>query len=172
MDISETRLANLELLISRFDYKHDKDFCNEAGISPSYLSQLRGGQKKLGHLAREIEARLIAAGKDINRGWLDVPRGEQAGGRAAADVLAVAYTLEALEPDVRDSIKRMILAVSKAQIGMVPRSPADEAPPAAPPVTPAAPPPVIPSFKDKPKNAHRKSAPVQALQQPAKKRAR
>ncbi len=115
MDITDIRLANIELLAS--EYRLDQEFAKAAGFAPSYLSQLRSRGKNVGNgLAREIELRL---GKPP--GWMDVPHlsVQSPPGSPAADTIATAATLESLEPGVRDSIKRMILSIALAQIGMV-----------------------------------------------------
>ncbi len=60
MNIQDIRLANLETLAK--DYETDKAFCAAAGLTPSYLSQLRSTKatrKRLGEeKSRAIEQKL------------------------------------------------------------------------------------------------------------------
>lgn len=70
--IEETRRARLELLIER--HGNMERLANAAGVSASYLSQIRNGSRRMGsRFARKIEAAL-----GLGEGWFD-GSGEQFG---------------------------------------------------------------------------------------------
>lgn len=115
MTIIQTRLGNLELLAA--GYRFGKEFCDAAGISPSYLSQLRAGTKTLGNtLTRQIEQRLSLAD-----GSLDVPGKTAASLHAPsglqAETMSAAFALQGMDPLVRTPLIRLILAIAASNVG-------------------------------------------------------
>ncbi len=70
MDAHESRRINLEYLIGRHGGGVLKRFADLADINPNYLSQIRGGARKMGNaIARKIEAEL-----ELDAGWVDRPQ--------------------------------------------------------------------------------------------------
>lgn len=89
-------------------YTTQKDFCAEAGIEPSYLSQLKGGQKQFGsELARKIEERL---GK--SRGWLDVQNGAPEP-KEDHGLLALSHAVRSLPPTIRNPLSALIFEMAR-----------------------------------------------------------
>lgn len=110
MDINDVRLANIERLAKT--YKYGKDFCEAAGIDPSYLSQLRARVKQTGtQLARRIEQRL-----GLQHGALD----ERLPGTTATQpghaAISIAHAIESLSPEVRRSIAALVFELAKQQM--------------------------------------------------------
>ena len=70
MDAHESRRANLEYLIGQHGDGVLKRFAELTDINPNYLSQIRGGTRKMGSaIARKIESHL-----DLDAGWVDRPQ--------------------------------------------------------------------------------------------------
>lgn len=70
MNAHESRRTNLEYLIGRHGGGVLKRFADLTDINPNYLSQIRGGARKMGNaIARKIEAQL-----DLDAGWVDRPQ--------------------------------------------------------------------------------------------------
>ena len=110
--IVETRLANLLALAAK--YRFSREFCEAAGISPSYFSQLRSRVKTLGNtLARDIESRL-----NLENGALNEPVAAPAPVAPAGlqpETLTAAYAMQSMDPSVRGGFVRLILAVAATQ---------------------------------------------------------
>jgi hypothetical protein len=86
--IEAVRKQNLSRLLTR--YQRQQALADAVGMSVQYLNQLFVGKRNLGEkLARKIEMKL-----GLERGWLDVPEGEET---APSEV--VATLLNNMTPD-------------------------------------------------------------------------
>lgn len=105
MDIKEIRLANLLSLAQR--HGQDIDFCKRIEMNPSYLPQLKSRLKTIGDkVARRVEEKL-----GLQRGYMDVSHEptELPDKLPEADVMATAFSIEALPKPLRDQFKRLVL---------------------------------------------------------------
>lgn len=113
MDITGIRLANIEQLVTKFRY--GKDFCQAAGIDPTYLSQLRSGAKVLGtELARRIEERMGLAFGHLDALHEADPPAQQ------GNTSLILAALDSLSPAVRKSMIDLIMELAKAQLSVAP----------------------------------------------------
>lgn len=118
MLIAESRLLHIEALVA--EYKNATAFCAAAGISPSYLSQLRGGSKTLGPgLSRSIEEKLKLAA-----GFFDQPHQAVITVKVAANMLSkeavsVAAVFDTLPSAIKGPLKQLIFSLSVAPVADV-----------------------------------------------------
>lgn len=91
MDTADTRYQNILALLN--GYEHDAQFADAAGISTSYLSQIKTRTRNLGEKA----ARRIEINLGLDTGKLDEP-GAYAGSRQDADEGRAQDDLETHQP--------------------------------------------------------------------------
>ena len=86
MDTADTRYQNIQALLNR--YEHDAQFADAAGISTSYLSQIKTRTRNLGEkAARRIEINLgLETGKLDEPGACAGPRQDANEGNAQDDL--------------------------------------------------------------------------------------
>lgn len=110
MEIREIRLKNFLALSD--GYKTKAQFCSAIDMQPSYFSQIKRGDKAIGDdIARKVEEKL-----GLPRGYMDAARTPngvaEAGGTIPSETLGLAYALETLPRNIRDSLSRLIYTLA------------------------------------------------------------
>ncbi len=99
MDVYQARLDNLLTLLAREgEVQH---LANKIGTPPAYISQITSHKTKR-HMGAVL-ARKIERAYNLQRGWMDVPHGQD-----DAEAFALAKKIACLSPDRRAALRALI----------------------------------------------------------------